>query len=337
VASGALVAGLLAAPLVAAGAGRPSAGPHAPWTPRSSSLDGSSVLTAASGPPAVPTSSAYLGAFVAPHQSESQAQFDIRVELSDLGNFDGVIGRPLGLVHVYQNWHSPVRNSALATVAATGATPFVDWSCTSDADIVDGSQDSLITGYAQQLAQFGRPVFLRWFWEMNLTGLTRTANCLGTLGSAGYVQAFQHIVTLFRAAGATNVAFVWCPSIAGSDFAAPYYPGNSYVDWIGWDGYDRHQDPNMLNDLFLPFYAHWLPNGKPMVIGETGATSDQAAYLTTLTQHLAGVLPDVKAVLYYDSQSTQDWTIQNLPGNAGLDAFVAMGRSPYFQYPFAGS
>ena len=290
-----------------------------------------------SGPPPVPTSSAYLGAFVAPDQAESQAQSDIRVELSDLGNFDGVLGRPLGLVHVYQNWRNPVKNAALAALAATGATPFIDWSCTSDADIIDGSQDTLITDYAEQLASFGQPVFLRWFWEMNLTGLTRTANCLGTSGASGYVEAFQHIVTLFRAAGADNVAFVWCPSVAGSDFAAPYYPGNDYVDWIGWDGYDRDQNPDLLSDTFLPFYEHWLPEGKPMLIGETGATTDQATYVTDLTDNLPTLMPDVKAVLYYDSVSTQDWTLADQPGNDGLAAFVAMGQTGYFLYPFDGS
>ncbi len=292
-----------------------------------------------SKPPPIPASSAYLGAFVAPDQQETTAQADIRVELGDLGNFDGIFGRSLGLVHVYQNWANPVKNSALAALAATGATPVIDWSCNSDANIIDGSQDTFITSYADQLASFGRPVFLRWFWEMNLTGLTRTAACLGSAGAAGYVEAFQHIVTLFRAAGASNVAFVWCPSIVGTtdDFAAAYYPGNSYVDWIGWDGYDRKQDPNMLSDLFLPFYDHWLPEGKPMMIGETGATIDQASYLTDLTDNLPSLMPDVKALLYYDSESTQDWTIQNLPGNLGLNAFVTMGQTPYFMYPFAGS
>ncbi len=238
---------------------------------------------------------------------------------------------------MYQNWANPVKNSALAALAATGATPVIDWSCTSDADITDGSQDSFITSYADQLASLGQPVFLRWFWEMNLVNLPRTSACLGSAGAVGYVEAFQHIVTLFRAAGATNVAFVWCPSIAGTNYAAAYYPGDSYVDWIAWDGYDRKQDPNMLTDQFLPFYQHWLPDGKPMMIGETGATIDQASYLTNLTDNLPALMPDVKAVLYYDSESTEDWTLQDLPGNLGLSAFITLGQTPYFMYPFVGS
>jgi hypothetical protein len=289
-----------------------------------------------SGPPAVPTTGAYLGAFAAPHQSESQAQSDIRQELSQIGNFDGVLGRPLGIVHVYQNWRSPVRDSSLAAFASTGATPIVDWTCTSDASIINGSQDSLITNYAGSLKSYGQPIFLRWFWEMNLVGLPRTSSCLGTLGSAGYVQAFQHIVSIFRQVGATNVAFVWCPSISGSTFGSAYYPGDQFVDWIGWDGYDRKQDPTILQSQFLPFYNHWLPNGKPMMIGETGATIDQATYVANLAATIPSQFPGVKAVIYYDSMSTSDWTLVDAPGNLGLSQFIAMGQLPYFRFPFTG-
>ena len=295
------------------------------------------AYSATLSPPAVPNNGAYLGAFVAPHQSLDKAQNDIRLELSEIGTFDGAFGRPLGLVHVFQNWSEPVRDPTLAAFASTGATPVIDWSCTSDASIIDGSQDALITSYADALRAYGRPVFLRWFWEMNLVALPRAANCLGTLGAAGYVQAWQHIFDIFQQEGATNVSFVWCPSIAGPGFAASYYPGNQFVDWIGVDGYDRAQNSNFITTQFLPFYQYWIPNQKPMMIGETGATTDQATYLANLAADLPSTFPGIKAVLYYDSRSTSDWTLVNEAGNLGLSQFVAMGELPYFSYPFAGS
>ncbi len=288
-------------------------------------------------PPAVPSSGAYLGAFVAPHDDQIQAQGDVRLELAQLGNFDGAIGRPLGLVHVYQPWSTPVKTSTLAALSATGATPVVDWTCTSDESIIDGSQDALITSYADALRDYGRPVFLRWFWEMNLVGLPRASGCLGSQGSPGYVQAWQHIWTIFHDAGATNVAFVWCPSINAPAAAAADYPGDAYVDWIGWDGYDRKQDPSIIKTTFLPFYDAWVTHGKPMMIGETGATTDQATFLAQLAAALPVSFPQVHAVLYYDSKSDFDWTLVNTPGQLGFDAFVAMGQLPYFGYPFVGA
>jgi hypothetical protein len=286
-------------------------------------------------PPAVPTASAYLGAFVVPHEGETQAQADAREELAQMGNFDGAFGRPLGLVHVYQPWANPVKLATLAALAATGATPVIDWTCTTDSSIINGSQDAIITAYADSLRTYGQPVFLRWFWEMNLTGLPRTSACLGSGGAAGYAQAWQHIWTIFHNRGATNVAFVWCPSIFS--FATAYYPGDAFVDWIGWDGYDRRQDPTMLQTQFLPFYSNWIGHGKPMMLGETGATTDQATFIAQLTSALPVMFPDLHAILYYDSKSTSDWTLVDTPGQLGFTQFVAMGQNPYFGYPFVGS
>ena len=287
--------------------------------------------------PAVPQHSAYLGAFVAPHLGEVQAQADVRQELAQLGNFDGAMGRPLGLVHVYQAWGAPVRPSILAALTATGATPFIDWTCTSDASVINGSQDATITAYADSLKAYGRPVLLRWFWEMNLTNLPRTSGCLGALGATGYVQAWQHIWTIFQNEGAANVAFVWCPSIQGTNYAAPYYPGDSYVDWIGWDGYDRKQSASATLAQFQPFYAYWVTHGKPLVIGETGATTDQATYLAALATALPAQFPQIRAVLYYDSKATSDWTLVDAPGDLGADQFAALGQTPYFGFPYVGS
>jgi len=52
------------------------------------------------------------------------------------------------------------------------------------------------------------------------------------------------------------VAFVWCPSINDPALDSAFYPGGSYVDWIGWDGYDRKQDPTMLDTQFqTPYFG----------------------------------------------------------------------------------
>ena len=58
--------------------------------------------------------------------------------------------------------------------------------------------------------------------------------------SADYVAMWRHVVSIFRAAGASNVRWVWSPNIYASrstttrPFAA-YYPGNAWVDDVGLD------------------------------------------------------------------------------------------------------
>jgi beta-mannanase len=68
------------------------------------------------------------------------------------------------------------------------------------------------------------------------------------LTPADFVAAWRRVVDIFREVGAANVSFAWIPVVypdhpvtwVDSDIAA-YYPGDSYVDWVGADtGDSRH-------------------------------------------------------------------------------------------------
>ena len=56
-----------------------------------------------------------------------------------------------------------------------------------------------------------------------------------------FVAAWRHIVTLFRAQGARNVTWLWTVNIidtpGGIPSPGPWWPGSSYVTWVGIDGY----------------------------------------------------------------------------------------------------
>ena len=53
-----------------------------------------------------------------------------------------------------------------------------------------------------------------------------------------------HIVTLFRAEGADNVTWLWTINRLNQDIGSParWWPGGSYVTWIGIDGYSSGID-----------------------------------------------------------------------------------------------
>ena len=145
---------------------------------------GTSCTTAAA--PCVPRG-VYLGAWVLPDQSDHTTQSQNQLELSELGDFEDAIGRNLAVVHVYQPWSRALQQphplSALASNAtlrrAVGRGAHPDdrlglrghpGNIVTDTQIVDGDEDAFITSYAEQLKAYGRPVFLRWFWEPNLVG-----------------------------------------------------------------------------------------------------------------------------------------------------------------------
>ena len=222
--------------------------------------DGASPLS----PPAIPPAGqAYLGAWVLPNGA-GQYPFNARIqtELANLGEFQAELGRPLGLVHVYQDWDEPMSNSVLNAISSTGAIPIIDWSCLSASGkngsttaIKSGTFDSQIKAYAEQLKAYGKPVFLRWLWEQNIDppfGGASKPSCDHTVGNTltqdgkNYIAAWQHIWSIFKdpttGVGATNVSFVWNPGVAGNitpSVLQGFWPGYHYVDWIGIDGYSR--------------------------------------------------------------------------------------------------
>lgn len=294
-------------------------------------------------PPPIPTDGAYLGAWVDPGATKQTTEPDSTVsELDQLADFQAQIGRPLAIVHTYQSWLVHVQNQTLNALAATGAIPMIDWSCgDTDANIIAGNDDGMIEQFAEQLKQYGGPVFLRWYWEPNFKGSLNYENCIQKLGPRGYAEAFDTIVNLFRDVGATNVSFVWCPSVVNQQGLGAYYPGNNYVDWIGVDGYDRKQlGTGGFTNLFSKFYADWAPRGKPMLVGETGAVggagSAQAAYIEGIAKAMPASFPDIKALIYFDGSThdspDDDWTLlgSDSAGSSGLTAFADLGALPYF-------
>jgi hypothetical protein len=92
------------------------------------------------------------------------------------------------------------------------------------------------------------------------------------------VAAWQHIVKVFRALDAQNVTWLWTVNIVNDsrsgkvdDNLRQWWPGSSYVTWVGIDGY--YLKPNwQFAPLFGPTISavRTLTNA-PILIAETGA------------------------------------------------------------------
>jgi hypothetical protein len=300
----------------------------------------------ASGKPAVPETGAYLGAWVNPapplktsdhkQQVQSGAVDGGAQEIAQLPAFTNQIQGHVQILHVYSEFTSPLPTTTLNAIESYGATPMLDWSCGNVADITAGQDDSMITKYADGLRSFGKPVFLRWYWEMNLSDQSHK-KCGGSSDPAAFVAAWRHIWAIFQSQHADNVAFVWCPSgLPSKTPASAYYPGDSYVDWIGVDHYDDHggttTGTGAVSALFGSWYSEWSGHGKPMMIGETGAPpADQAGFLDGLRMALPVSYPDIKALVYFDSPGSAGKGPYNLQGG-GVAAFTTLANDSYFSY-----
>jgi hypothetical protein len=225
------------------------------------------------------------------------------------------------MVVYYSGWLEPFQASFATTVAKDGAVPLVQMNPThaSVAAIVAGQYDSYLSAYAAAVRAYRHPVILSFGHEMNghwySWGYTHTS-------PATFVAAWRHIVTLFRRLGAQNVTWLWTINTihkkSGVPSPGPWWPGNSYVNWVGIDGY--YTSPSaVFASVFGPtiVYVRSLTH-EPILISETSATpaSSQPAKIADLFAgiHLYGLL----GFVWFDSVDKVDWSLST---SAAFTAF----------------
>lgn len=197
------------------------------------------------------------------------------------------------------------------------------------ADVAAGRLDDYVRRYGVELAAYGRPVLVRLFngefdgdWWY---GVSPRAN--PSLTPATFVAAWRRVVDGVRAAGARNVSWAWIPTASPRTRIAPYYPGDSYVDWAGADVYD-YKPVSALDEPYAFARAH----RKPFFLAEWGIRDrssgltprGQRAWLGAMFDWVAAH-PRVGATNYFD--------YDNRPGHAPLDprrvVFLEGGRVAY--------
>jgi mannan endo-1,4-beta-mannosidase len=234
--------------------------------------------------------------------------------------FAQAVGRQPNIVMSYSSWEEPFSISYAETARQHGATLLIDLDPgnTSCASIAAGHQDAFLESYAESVKAFGHPVIISFGHEMNGTwypwGWTHTK-------PAAFVQAWRHVVDVFRQVGADNVTWLWTiNSVASYEGPiADYWPGASYVTWVAFDAYYYSPDDDF-SGVFGPSIAALRHlTTKPILIGETaaGQLSGQASKIPGL---FAGVLrAGLLGFVWYDQGQTdgvfhQDWRLEGNPG-----------------------
>lgn len=98
---------------------------------------------------------------------------------------------------------------------------------------------------------------------------------------AKYVKAWRRIHDIFAKRGTFNVTWVWCPNridIPMDPWNAMenYYPGSSYVDWVGFDGYSSLYVSYGFDGLFSDVHSALEKYKKPIMIGEFSCATKEA-------------------------------------------------------------
>jgi len=282
------------------------------------------LLLAMGGPAAAPAQAApiQLGAYLPGNSGELDA-------------YTSMVGRRPDILLLFRNLSGPLLYpSEISTLKARGVTPMVTLEpytsngVASFAEIASGTYDEYFRREADQVRGLGITVMLRFAHEMNLLSSDWGPGKQGNT-PAGYVEAWRHIVTIFRQEGADNVKWVWAPNIdyGGRPFSQ-FFPGDEWVDYVGLDGYNwgatEGESWESFSQLFASSYATITAlSTKPVIIAETGSSEsggDKPAWIEeTFFRTIPEQMPRVAAVVWFNDAKERDWRINS--SQASLEAY----------------
>ena len=280
-----------------------------------------SIVSAAPRPVTLPTTpGTYLGVYEA------------RVPDSYTGvtAFTTATGVRPRLVVYYSGWLEPFRASFATIALEHGAVPLVQIEPTgvSLTAIASGRYDRYLTSYAEAVRAYSHPVILSFGHEMNGSWYSWAYR---HTSPAAFVAAWRHIVTTFRLVGAENVTWLWTVNIINDTPVgrvpgpAPWWPGSSYVTWVGIDGY-YYQSPWRFTSLFgSTTVAVRALTSDPILIAETAASpaADQPAKIADL---FAGVRAyGLLGFVWFDASGSRDWRL----GSPAAIAAFRQGAATY--------
>jgi hypothetical protein len=140
--------------------------------------------------------------------------------------------------------------------------------------IAAGKQNDQIYALGKWIRRTNRPIFLRVGYEFD--------GSWNHYDPSAYKKVFRKIVTTFRKMHVNNCATVW--QAAASPFNAnnnkninDWYPGDNYVDWVGYSWFQSTPKKLELTDKVLAFArAHQ----KPVMVCESASQGYDTAKLT---------------------------------------------------------
>jgi beta-mannanase len=152
---------------------------------------------------------------------------------------------------------------------------------------------------------------------------------------ADYI-AWRHVHDIFTSVGATNVRWLWSLNITyqAATPASAIYPGDSYVDWVGIDGYNTGSPWKSAAALLDETYnAITAVTNKPMLIAETASAEtggDKGSWITqTFDNDIPTTMPAVRGIIWFDADEGIDWRVNS--SASSLAAYRAVVASPSYE------
>lgn len=262
--------------------------------------------------------------------------------------FNSLAGKPPAWVYFSNNWFEGIKfpGEAVETISGTGAMPFIRMMPRSD--FIEGKQDpvytlqNIIDGvYDEELKQYARdardssvPIMIEFGTEVNgdwfsWGGAINGGGVTNGYGDPAYPDgperfrdAYRRIIDIFRGEQANNVTWAFHMNGGSSPEAEwnkmnNYYPGDSYIDWIGVSIYGGQVPGEKWEDFSSQIERAYneisgVSAVKPIAVFEFGVIEDpsagsKAGWIGDALEVLeSGKYPRIKALSYWHSSWTND-------------------------------
>lgn len=258
---------------------------------------------------------------------------------------------PSNFVLFYIQWpisakDKPSLQPTLKTIWEMGAVPCLTWEPMYSIDdkmkaiphkiILSGGYDEYMQHIAKEIQAFKHPVIVRFAHEMNLSvyhwGVDPSD--YNELSPGIYKKMYQYVVNLFKKQGVQNALWAFCPNADSVPLSAwnkpsEYYPGDSYIDILGMDGYNWDMNEffsrikkrgwtspmRSFDKIFSRLYRELraIAPSKPILVFET-ATVDRSR--NGKTEWIKDALETVKkwnvlGIIWFQVNKEEDWRINS--------------------------
>ena len=258
-----------------------------------------------------------------------------------LGKTANQLGTPLRIASIFRGiddmW--PYPNDELL---GRDRTLLVSWHLGDVANYAtwaNGENDNFVRNQAIQLRNYGQPIVLRPWAEMNgdWVDFQPTSADVPPKPFGGnyseFISAWRHIVDIVRQEQATNVKWAFNPSTdtyPETTHVADIYPGDEYVDYLALDGYNWGDGHGLnwreFSDIYREQYGRLtaLAPSKPVWIAEIGSSdpnsvspseqhisapssTDKGRWWQDAIASIRDDFPAIEALVLFDAEKERDW------------------------------
>lgn len=263
-----------------------------------------------------------------------------------LSSFGDSLGLKFSSAKWYSDWSSDFELDMARNFNDQGVIPELSWEPQNGSggfsynDVLNGQYDTYLNNFAKSVRSLGFPIRITLAPEMNGDWEPWYVDAHGN-SPENFKKFWRYTVDKFRTQGANNVSWIWAPIIHYWGEPCSYaelYPGDSYVDFVGLDGYNwgTTQDWSTwqsFSDIFRSSYDDLVNiTSKDVIISEFASTEkggSKAQWILDMFYEARNNFPRLRGITWFNIDKETDWRINS--SDASLEAFKKGARGDYGQ------